>query len=254
MNQDLVLSNERIDDLQLGGLKIIQNPTQFCFGTDAVLLSDFAAKSIKKDSVVLDMCSGNGIISLLLSAKCAARKIYSLEIQNEVLDMAKRSVRMNALEDKITSICGDLKDGETIFKKSFFNNIICNPPYKECGGGLVNKNDPITIARHEILCSLEDIIRVSSILLVPMGKLSMIHRPERLCDILCLMRKYKIEPKRLRFIHPSTGKTATMIMVEGAYCGGRKLFLEPPLYVYKEKGVYSDEINEIYGRKVRQND
>ena len=249
MEQNLILSNERVDDLQLNGLKIIQNPEWFCFGTDAVLLSDFAAKGIKKDAVILDMCSGNGIISLLLSVKSAAKKIYSLEVQRDVSEMAKRSVLMNGLEGKISGICGDLKDGESIFGRSFFNNIICNPPYKEFGGGLVNKNDPVTIARHEILCSLEDIIRVSSILLKPYGKLSLIHRPERLADILCLMREYKIEPKRLRFIHPSPSKTATMIMVEGAYCGGRKLPLEPPLYIYKEKGVYSDEINEIYGRK-----
>lgn len=249
MEQNLILSNERVDDLQLNGLKIIQNPEWFCFGTDAVLLSDFAAKGIKKDAVILDMCSGNGIISLLLSAKSAAKKIYSLEVQKDVSEMAKRSVLMNGLEGKISGICGDLKDGESIFGRSFFNNIICNPPYKEFGGGLVNKNDPVTIARHEILCSLEDIIRVSSILLKPYGKLSLIHRPERLADILCLMREYKIEPKRLRFIHPSPSKTATMIMVEGAYCGGRKLHLEPPLYIYKENGVYSDEINEIYGRK-----
>lgn len=249
MEQNLILSNERVDDLQLNGLKIIQNPEWFCFGTDAVLLSDFAAKGIKKDAVILDMCSGNGIISLLLSAKSAAKKIYSLEVQKDVSEMAKRSVLMNGLEGKISGICGDLKDGESIFGRSFFNNIICNPPYKEFGGGLVNKNDPVTIARHEILCSLEDIIRVSSILLKPYGKLSLIHRPERLADILCLMREYKIEPKRLRFIHPSPSKTAAMIMVEGAYCGGRKLHLEPPLYIYKEKGVYSDEINEIYGRK-----
>lgn len=249
MEQNLILSNERVDDLQLNGLKIIQNPEWFCFGTDAVLLSDFAAKGIKKDAVILDMCSGNGIISLLLSAKSDAKKIYSLEVQKGVSEMAKRSVLMNGLEGKISGICVDLKDGESIFGRSFFNNIICNPPYKEFGGGLVNKNDPVTIARHEILCSLEDIIRVSSILLKPYGKLSLIHRPERLADILCLMREYKIEPKRLRFIHPSPSKTATMIMVEGAYCGGRKLYLEPPLYIYKEKGVYSDEINEIYGRK-----
>lgn len=249
MNQNFILPNERVDDLQLNGLKIIQNPEWFCFGTDAVLLSDFAAKGVKKDSVILDMCSGNGIISLLLSAKTDAKKIYSLEIQKDVSEMAKRSFLMNGLEDKISGICGDLNDGESIFGRSFFNNIICNPPYKEFGGGLVNKNDPITIARHEILCSLEDIIRVSSILLMPYGKLSLIHRPERLADILCLMREYKIEPKRLRFIHPTPGKTATMIMVEGAYCGGRKLYLEPPLYVYDKKGVYSNEINEIYGRK-----
>ncbi len=249
MGQDFLFPYERLDDLQLGGVKIIQNPSWFCFGTDAVLLADYASKSIKKDARVLDLCTGNGIVPLLLSQKSNADKIYGIEIQNEVAEMAKRSVCLNKLDSKIEIISGDLKDSETIFGKRFFNNITCNPPYKENGGGLTNKSDSATLARHEILCNLEDIIRVSSILLEPLGKLCMIHRPERLADILCLMRKYKIEPKRLRFVHPSSGKTATMILVEGAYCGRPKLFLDPPLYVYKDTNIYSDEINRIYGRK-----
>lgn len=249
MISDLIYPYERVDDLQLDGLKIIQNPSWFCFGTDAVLLSDYAKTSIKKGAKVLDMCSGNGIIPILLSKKSCADKIYGLEIQEPVAEMAKRSVKLNNLEDKIEMICGDLKNAESYFSRSFFNNIICNPPYKEAGGGLINKNDPTTIARHEILCSLEDIVRVSSILLEPNGKLCMIHRPERLADILCLMRKYRIEPKRLRFVHPMPEKTATMILVEGAYCGRPKLFLDPPLYVCKEPGVYTDELLLIYNRK-----
>lgn len=246
---DLVFPGERVDDLQIEDLRLIQNPEWFCFGTDAVLLSDFSSSSIKKDAKVLDLCSGNGIIPILLSAKSPATKIYGLEIQEAVAEMAKRSVRLNKLEDKVEMICGDLKNSEELFGRSFFNNIVCNPPYKEAGGGLVNKSDPTTLARHEILCSLEDIVRVSSIILEPYGKLSMIHRPERLADIMCLMRKYRIEPKRLRFVHPLPEKTATMILVEGAYCGKPKLFLEPPLYVYKEPKVYSDEILHIYNRK-----
>ncbi|MBQ7108815.1 MAG: tRNA1(Val) (adenine(37)-N6)-methyltransferase [Clostridia bacterium] len=249
MNSELVNSYERIDDLQLNGLKIIQNPDWFCFGTDAVLLANYSASSIKKDAKVLDLCSGNGIIPILLSAKCLAQKIWGLEIQNPVAEMAKRSVKLNDLEDKIEMVCGDLKEAEGIFGRSFFHNIICNPPYKEAGGGLTNKSDPTTLARHEILCSLEDIVRVSSILLEPYGKLCMIHRPERLADIICLMRKYKIEPKRLQFVHPLPHKTATMILIEGSYCGKPKLFLDPPLYVYKEPNVYSDEILHIYNRK-----
>lgn len=249
MSSDLVFPHERIDDLQIGGLKIIQNPEWFCFGTDAVLLADYASQGIKKDAKVLDMCSGNGIISLLLTNKANSGKIYSLEIQDGVADMAKRSVKLNRLENEIEVICGDLKNSESYFGRSFFNNIICNPPYKEAGGGLTSKADPVMIARHEILCSLEDIIRVSSIILAPYGKLCMIHRPERLADILWLMRKYKIEPKRLRFVHPLPQKTATMILVEGAYCGKPKLFLDPPLYVYSEPNVYSDEILHIYNRK-----
>lgn len=249
MTENLVYSNERVDDLQLNGLKIIQNPDWFCFGTDAVLLSDYALKSVKKGAKVLDMCSGNGIIALLLAHKTEAQSIHTLEVQAKVAEMAERSVKLNSLEDKIKVVCGDLKDSESIFGRSFFNNIVCNPPYKEGGGGLTNKNDETMIARHEILCTLEDIIRVSSILLEPQGKLCMIHRPERLADILCLMRQYKIEPKRLRFVHPMPDKTATMILVEGAYCGRPKLFLDPPLYVYREPGVYTDEVLTIYNRK-----
>lgn len=240
--------NERIDDLQLNGIKIIQNPNWFCFGTDAVLLSDYSLPSIKKNAKVLDLCSGNGIIPILLSQKCSAQKIVGLEIQKGCVDLAKRSVAMNKLEHLIEIIHGDLKDAESIFGRSSFNNITCNPPYKEAGGGLINKDDPITLARHEILCSLEDIIRVSSILLEPYGKLCMIHRPERLADILCLMRKYKIEPKRLRFVHPYAGKTATMILVEGAYMGKPKLFLDPPLYIYDKPNVYTEEMLAIYNK------
>ncbi len=249
MNSDYIYPNERVDDLQLDGLRIIQNPEWFCFGTDAVLLADYAKDSIKKGAKVLDLCSGNGIIPILLSAKSQAGKIYGLEIQNPVAEMANRSVKLNHLEDKIEMICGDLKTSENYFSRSFFNNIVCNPPYKEAGGGLINKNDPVTLARHEILCSLEDIIRVSSILLEPYGKLYMIHRPERLADILCLMRQHRIEPKRLRFVHPMPDKTATMILVEGAYCGKPKLFLDPPLYIYKKPNEYTDELLHIYNRK-----
>lgn len=249
MDEVLIFPNERIDDLQLNGIKIIQNPSLFCFGTDAVLLADYASKSIKKGAKVLDLCSGNGIIPLLLSQKSSASKIVGLEIQECNTTLAKRSVSMNNLDSQIEIICGDLKESESLFRSSFFNNITCNPPYKEAGGGLINKSDPITLARHEILCNLEDIVRVSSIILAPYGKLCMIHRPERLADIICLMRKYKIEPKRLRFVHPSINKTATMILIEGAYLGKPKLFLDPPLYVYKSLNVYSDEINTIYNRR-----
>ncbi len=242
---------ERLDDLQRNGLHLIQNPDWFCFGVDAVLLADYASGSIKKGSKVLDLCSGNGIIPLLLSAKSPAEKITGLEIQEPVCDMADRSVKLNQLQDKIQMVCGDLKEAETLFGRSFFQYITCNPPYKEAGSGILSSTDTVTLARHEILCSLEDIIRVSSIILEPLGKLCMIHRPDRLADILCLMRKHGMEPKRLRFVHPSAGKTATMILVEGARQGKPGLFLDPPLYIYQEPGVYSEEINQIYGREVQ---
>ena len=249
MDSLLVYPDEQIDDLQLNGLKIIQNPSWFCFGVDAVLLADYAAKNIKKGSLVLDLCSGNGIIPILLSQKSGASSITGLEIQKPVADMAGRSVKMNALEAKIRIICGDLKDSSELFGKSSFQYITCNPPYKEAGGGLLTHTDTTTLARHEILCSLEDIVRVSSIILEPQGKLCMIHRPERLADIIYLMKQYRLEPKRLRFVHPYPYKTASMILIEGVRQGRPKLFLDPPLYIYKSPGIYSSEINQIYGRK-----
>ena len=249
MENTLIHSFERVDDLQLNGLKIIQNPDWFCFGVDAVLLTDYSAKNIKKGSRVLDLCSGNGIIPILLSEKSSAKSIFGLEIQEPVCEMAKRSVKLNHLDDKISMVCGDLKDAVELFGRSSFQYITCNPPYKEAGGGLKTKADTTTLARHEILCTLEDVVRVSSNILEPQGKLCMIHRPERLVDIIYLMKKHNLEPKRLRFIHPYPDKIATMILIEGVRQGRPKLFLDPPLYIYEEKGVYSKEINSIYGRE-----
>lgn len=249
MNDSLIMEGERVDDLQRDGLKLIQNPDGFCFGVDAVLLADYASKSIKKGSRVLDLCSGNGIIPILLSAKSLAQHIVGLEIQEQVAEMATRSVKLNNLEDKVSIKCGDLKEAESIFGRSFFQYITCNPPYKEAGSGLLSSADTVTLARHEILCSLEDVVRVSSIILEPLGKLCLIHRPDRIADILCLMRKYGIEPKRLQFVHPYPNKTATMILVEGARQGRPGLFLDAPIYVYEKPGVYSKEIDKIYGRE-----
>lgn len=239
---------ERLDDLQTkNNLRLIQNPDWFCFGVDAVLLADFASKTIKKDANVLDLCTGNGIIPLLLSEKSKANHITGIEIQESVAEMAKRSVVLNDLEEKVSIFCGDLKNSVQIFGKEVFDNISCNPPYKESHGGLKNTAETVTIARHEICCTLKDIIEVSAKCLKPYGKLCMVHRPERLADIICLMRDFRIEPKRLRFVHPSPQKTANMILIEGAKYGNPKLFLEPPMYVYNEKGNYSQEIIDIYG-------
>jgi len=248
MEQGYVYPQERIDDLQLNGLRLIQNPDWFCFGVDAVLLADYASKNIKKGSKVLDLCCGNGIIPLLLSQKSKAESIFGLEIQPAVAEMANRSVMLNELSDTIRIETGDLKDAPDRFGRSFFQYITCNPPYKEAGGGLVTQTDTTTLARHEILCTLEDVIRVSSIVLEPLGKLCMIHRPERLVEIICFMKQYGLEPKRLRFVHPYPGKTATMILIEAVRGGKPKLFLDPPLYIYDSPGVYSSEIDQIYGR------
>lgn len=249
MDSSLIHSGEQLDDLQLNGIKLIQNPDWFCFGVDAVLLSDYASKSIKKDSSVLDLCSGNGIIPILLSQKSSASHITGLELQKPVEEMAERSVKYNNLQNKISMVCGDLKDAAEIFGKSSFQYITCNPPYKEAGGGLLTNTDITAIARHEIMCSLEDVVRVSSILLEPRGKLCMIHRPERLAEVIYIMKKYRLEPKRMRFIHSYANKSPVMFLIESARCGNPKLFIDPPLYIYERTGVYSSEINRIYGRK-----
>lgn len=247
MKENLIYSYERLDDLQTkNNLHLIQNPKWFCFGVDAVLLADFAAATVKPHARVLDLCTGNGIIPLLLTEKTSADFITGLEIQEPVAEMACRSIKWNELEERIEIKCGDLKEADEIFGKDVFDNITCNPPYKENNGGIKNADDAVTIARHEILCTLEDIIAVSAKCLKPYGKLCMIHRPERLVDIIYLMRNARLEPKRLRFVHPSPSKTATMILIEGAKFGKPKLFLEPPLYVHNENGEYSEEINRIY--------
>lgn len=249
MDSVKVNPDERIDDLQLpSGFRLIQNQKWFCFGVDAVLLADFAKNSIKPNTKVLDMCTGNGIVPILLAEKSLALHIDGLEIQEPVAEMASRSVLLNKLGDKIQITAGDLKDSTDIYGKCIFDCVTCNPPYKESSGGLKNLSDTVTIARHEICCTLEDIIDRAEKVLKPYGKLCIIHRPERLADIIWLMRKYKIEPKRLKFVHPSPQKTATMILVEGAKYGKPKLFLEPPLYVHDSNGNYSDEIQQIYGR------
>ena len=245
---EYILENERIDDLQLNGLKLIQNPEWFCFGVDAVLLADFAKDSIKKNAAVVDFCTGNAIIPVLLSAKTQAKSITGIEIQGCVADLAKRNVEYNKLENKLNILNEDVKCAPDIFGKGTIDYITCNPPYKEADGGLKNMDDIVTIARHEVLLSLEDIIISAEKILKPGGKIAIIHRPERLIDIIWLMRQNKIEPKRLRFVHPYAKKTATMILIEGTKHGGKKLFLETPLYIYDENRNYTEEINRIYGR------
>ncbi len=241
--------HERVDDLQINNLRLIQNPVQFCFGVDAVLLAHYAAQTMKPNANVLDLCSGNGIIPILLTAKTKAAHIVGLELQSDIVEMAERSIFLNDLHKLVNMVCANVTDAPAILGKGKFDHITCNPPYKEAGGGITNSNDAVTIARHEIYCTLDNIIEVSAQLLKPCGKLCMVHRPERLADLLTGMRKYRIEPKRLRFVHPSPYKTATMILVEGTKHGKPKLFLDPPLYIYEEKGQYSEEINEIYCRK-----
>ena len=241
----MIKNDECLDDLQ-NGLFIIQKQNGFKFGVDAVLLSDFAKDA--RSANTLDLCSGTGIVPLLLAAKTKTKNIYGLEIQADVAEMAQRSVEYNDLGERVHITQGDLKNAPEIYGKGRFDKITCNPPYMKCGRGARNDTDTMSVSRHEVLCTLDDILRVSAQLLVPKGRIFMVHRPMRLADIMCTMRKYRIEPKRLRFVHPSYNKAPNMLLVEGMLQGGDELKLMPPLYVYNEDGTYSEEINKIYGR------
>ena len=212
----------RLDDLELNGLKIIQDTDMFCFGIDAVMLANFV--NCKKDVKVVDLCTGNGVIPILLSEKISATEITGVEIQEKVAALAEENVRLNGLEEKIKILNQDLKTITELLGKSKFDVVTCNPPYRTNGCGIQNEADTKAIARHEILCSLEDVIRVSADLLKPLGKFFMVHRPDRLCDILCCMREYKIEPKVLQFVQHDKTSAPTHILIEGVY--GAKRYLK----------------------------
>ena len=238
----LIKDYERVDDLQLKGLKIIQDPKRFCFGIDAVLLSDYV--KVKRGGSVLDLCTGTGIIPILLSAKSEASRISAIEIQKESVEMARRSVLLNDLQDKINIIEGDINDYDSFIPRSSIDVVTCNPPYMIGGHGLTNDADYKTMARHEISCTLEDVIRVSAEVLKPAGELFMIHRPFRLSEIMCKLTEYGLEPKRMRLVHPYADKVLIM-----AKRGAKpRLTVEKPLIVYSKPGVYTEEILEKYGK------
>lgn len=236
--------NEQIDDLQISGLMIIQNNDGFKFGTDAVLLSDFS-KDIKSKNT-LDLCCGSGIIPLLLSAKTKTEHFCGIEIQPEVSDMAKRSVEMNGLSDKIEIRNLDLCDALSVYPKRSFDLITCNPPYMRAGSAVLNEQDYKIISRHEVKCTLEDIIRVSSSLLTLTGHLVLVHRPSRLCDMIYLMRKYRIEPKRIRFVHTVWGEAPSLVLCDGLYNAKSDVKILPPLILYNEDKTPSEEMKRIY--------
>lgn len=241
-----IREDETIDDLQLKGLNLIQKKDGFKFGIDAVLLSDFAC--VKNKHKVIDLCTGTGIIPFLIYGKYQPKSVYGLEIQKDMIEMAERSVKLNSLDEKVCFINEDLKNIEFLKKLEKFDVVTVNPPYKLNNSGIINPNDKLAIARHEILCNLEDVIHAARILLKDNGRLFMIHRPERLADIFTLMRKYKIEPKRIKMIHPKMGKAPNIVLVEGQRDGGAYLKWEAPLYVYDNNGKYTKEIDSIYWR------
>lgn len=240
--------NERIDDLEFKELKIIQNIKGFCFGMDSILLSDFA-KNIKKDAKVLDLGTGTGIIPILLCKKTNLKNIIGVEIQPEVADMAKRSSQLNHLENQFEVINENILNLNTIYKKQTFDVIVTNPPYKKKDTGIINEVETKLISRHEITANLEDFIKITRDLLKDKGEFYMVHRPERLVDILSLMRAYKIEPKIVRFVCPNKNKEPNMILVKGIKNARPFLKVEKNLYVYEKDGKYTNEILEIYHKK-----
>jgi tRNA1(Val) A37 N6-methylase TrmN6 len=237
--------NERLDELHRNGYHIIQNPEKFCFGMDAVLLSGYT--KVKPDERALDLGTGTGIIPILLEAKTMGEHFTGLEIQEESADMARRSVAYNNLQDKIDIVTGDIKGASGIFGAASFDVITTNPPYMTSNHGLVNPDKPKAIARHEIFCSLEDVIRESSKLLKTNGRFYMVHRPFRLAEIMTTLIKYKLEPKRMQLVYPFVDKEPNMVLIEALKGGKSRITVEKPLIVYKEQGVYTDEIYDIYG-------
>ncbi len=244
MNVEL-LKMERIDELHRNQYKIIQNPQGFCFGMDAVLLSGFV--EVYKGEQALDLGTGTGIIPILLEAKTEGKHFIGLEIQEYSADMAKRSVLLNDLQEKVEIVCGDIKTASKRFGKSVFDVVTTNPPYMNEAHGLKNPNTAKAIARHEILCTLEDIVREAAAVLKPGGRFYMVHRPRRLIEIIRTLSAYQLEVKRMKPVYPSIEKEANMVLLE-AVRGGRPLMrMEEPIIIYESPGVYSKEIYEIYG-------
>lgn len=237
--------NERIDDLQRNGYQIIQNRDGFCFGMDAVLLSGFAL--VKQGEKAVDLGTGTGIIPLLLEAKNQGLHYTGLEIQEEMAEMASRSVALNHLEEKISIVTGDIKEASRLFGAASFDVVTSNPPYMNDSHGLKNPELPKAIARHEVLCTLQDITREAAKLLRPGGRFYMVHRPHRLVEIITALKGYGLEPKRMKMVHPYVDREANMVLIEAVRGGKSMIKVEAPVIVYKEPGVYTDEIYTIYG-------
>ena len=236
---------ERLDDLQRNGYKIIQDPEKFCFGMDAVLLSGFA--KAPDGGRVLDLGTGTGIIPILMSAKTKAEKLIGLEIQPESVDMAGRSVALNGLQDRIEIIHGDIKEAGDIFEAASFDVVTSNPPYMIGGHGLQNPDAPKAIARHELLCDLNDVAAAAERCLKPGGKFYMVHRPFRLSEIMVTLHEHKLEPKRMRLVYPFIDKEPSMVLIEAARGGKSRITVEKPLIIYEAPGKYTAEIYDIYG-------
>lgn len=239
-----LLENERLDDLHRHGYQIIQNTKMFCFGMDAVLLSAFA--NVGKEDMVLDMGAGNGVIPLLIHGRYEPSHITGLEIQEANVTMARRSMIHNGVENDIEILLGDIKEADILLPLSSFDVITCNPPYMDSGHGLTNAHSAKSIARHEVKCTLEDVIRSASRLVAVGGRFYMVHRPHRLVEIIAVLRQYKLEPKRMRMVHPDSESEANMVLIEAVRHGKPFLKMEKPLIIYKEPGIYTEEVKVLY--------
>lgn len=239
MNDD-----ERIDDLQRDGYRIIQNKNSFCFGMDAVLLSSFA--KAEEGEHVLDLGTGNGVIPILMQAKNPGAFFAGLEIQEVSADLAKRSVELNGISEYVNIVQGDIKEASAIFGGASFNVVTTNPPYMNENHGIVNPDSAKAIARHELLCTLEDVVREASKCLKMRGRFYMVHRPQRLVEIFDTMTRYHLEPKRMRMVHPHADKEANMVLIEAVKGGRMLLRTEQPLIVYNDDGTYTQKLLEMY--------
>ena len=245
MNNVTCGEDERIDDLQRNGYRIIQKKKGFCFGMDAVLLSGFA--QVKEGEVAVDLGTGTGIIPILLEAKTKGKHFTGLEIQEEVAEMAGRSVRLNQLENRVDIVRGDIKEASRLFGKASFDVVTSNPPYMNDNHGLKNPELPKAIARHEVFCTLDDVCREASLLLKSGGRFYMVHRPHRLAEIITALKAYKLEPKRMKLVHPFVDKEANLVLIEAVRGGRSMMKVEAPIIVYREPGVYTQEIYDVYG-------
>lgn len=241
-----IKENERIDDLQFNNLKIIQNPKWFCFGIDAVLLSNFT--KVKRNAAVVDLGTGTGIIPILVAGKSSAKKIYGVEIQEDVAEMASRSVLLNNLEDRVEIVNEDLNNITKVLGKGNFDVVTSNPPYMH-PNGIINQSDKKAISRHEIKCSLEDVIRTAADLLKPNGKFFMVNRPLRLVDMMYYGRMYKMEPKFIRFVHSKAGKAPNLVLVEYIKMAKAEVKILDPLYIYNDDNTYTEEALSIYSNE-----
>lgn len=245
MEQPELKNSERIDDLQRAGLRIIQDPDRFCFGMDAVLLSHFA--SCPEGGKLLDLGTGTGIIPILMSALTKASQLTGLEIQEESADMADRSVSLNGIGDRVSVVRGDIKEAGRIFPRASFDCMTCNPPYLQGDHGIVNPADAKAIARHEVLCTLEDVVGAAEQLLKPNGHFYMVHRPFRLSEIMCTMHDHNLEPKRMRLVYPMADREPNMVLIEGIRGAKMRITVEKPLILQNSDGSYTDEVKELYG-------